>query len=71
MDFLYHSLAKTLARIVDVLAHSGTSHPGQTSNPTVSNPRFVSSPPIPSIAWGKLLAQMVSVHSNAEGRPLT
>ena len=67
----YHSLADTLAPIEDVLAHSLTSHnPGQTSNPIVLNPRFVSSPPIPPIAGGESSAQMVSVHSNIGGKPL-
>ena len=61
---------ETLAPIEDVLNRSVTSHnPGQTSNPTVLNPRYVSSPPITSVVGGQSSAQMVSVHSNAGGQP--
>ena len=42
---------------------------GQTSNATVLNPRYVSSPPITSVAVGQSSAQMVSVHSNVGGKP--
>ena len=54
-----------------VPSHGMSPHdPGQTSNPTVLNPRSVSIPPIPSIAGGKPSAQVVSVHSNVIGNPL-
>ena len=68
----YRTLVETLAPIDDLPVHSVTPHnPSQTSNPTISNPRSFSSPPIPSIAGGKSLAQMVSVHSNTRGKPPT
>ena len=64
----YRTLAKTLAPIDDLPPRGVTPHnPSQTSNPTVSNPRSVSSPPIPFVSRGKSSAQMVSVHSNARG----
>ena len=46
-------------------------NPGQTSNPTVLNPRYVVSQPIPSIAGGQPSAQVVSVPSNAGREPVT
>ena len=50
----YRTLAENLGPIDDIPPHGVTSHiPGQTSNPTVLNPRSVSSPPIPSVAGGK------------------
>ena len=42
---------------------------GQTSTPTVLNPRFVASPPIPSIAGCKSSSQVVSITSNDGGKP--
>ena len=64
----YHSLSKNLAPIDDVPRRGmSPQNPGQTSNPTVLNIRYVSSPPITSVAGGKSSAQMVSVHSNARG----
>ena len=67
----YHTLADTLAPIDDLPPRGVTPHnPSQTSNPTISNPRSFSSPPLPSIARGESLAQMVSVHSNTGGEPL-
>ena len=66
----YRSLTKTLDPIDDVPPRGMSPHnPGQTSNPIVSNPRFVCSPPIASIAGGQSSAQMVSVHSNTGGQP--
>ena len=66
----YRTLAETMAPIEDVPAHSVASHnPAPTYNPTVSNSRFVSSPPIPSIAGGESSTQMVSIHSNACEKP--
>ena len=57
--------------LVDEVPSRGMSphDPGQTSNPIVLNPSCVDSPPIPSIAWGKSSSQMVSIHSNAGGKP--
>ena len=66
----YLTLAETLAPIDDLPSHGVTSHnPGQTSNPTFLNTRSIFIPPIPFVAGGKSLAQMVSVHSNARGKP--
>ena len=66
----YSSLAETLAPIDDVPPRGMSSHnPGQTSNRTVLNLRSVASPPITSVARGQSSAQMVSVHSNAGGKP--
>ena len=67
---IYCTLVEILAPINDLSPHGVTSHnPGQTSNPTVLNPRYVSSPPIPSVVGGKSSAQMVSVHYNTGGNP--
>ena len=66
----YRTLAKTLAPIDDLPPRGVTPHnPDQTFNPAVSNPRYVSSPPIPFVAKGESSAQMVSVHSNVGGKP--
>ena len=70
--FRYCSLAETLGPIEEVLFSVVISHnPGQTSNPRILNQRYMSSPPIPSVAGGESSTQMVSVHSNTEGKPLT
>ena len=67
----YRKISKTLDPIDDLPPRGVTPHnPDQTSNPTISNPRYVSSPPIPSVARGKSSAQMVLVHSNVGGKPL-
>ena len=41
--------------------------PGQTSNPTFLNPRYVASPPAPSIVGGESSTPVVYVPSNAMG----
>ena len=67
----YSPLAENFAPIDDVPPRGMyPRNPGQTSNPTVVNPRFVSSPPINFVAGGKSSAQMVVVHSNTGGKPL-
>ena len=66
----YHTLVEILSPIDDIPPHGVTPHkPGQTSNPIVSNPRFVSFPPKPSVARGQSSKQMVSVHCNVGGNP--
>ena len=68
----YHSLVKTLAPIDGILVRGVTPHNlGQTYNPTVSNPRSVSSPPIPSVAGGQSSVQVESASSNNGGKPPT
>ena len=49
--FRYPTITEALAPIDDIPPHGVTSHnPGQTSNPTILNPRSISSPPISFVA---------------------
>ena len=66
---------------LDEIKHSSNGHPaygetsrnpGQTSNsaPAVLSSRYVSSQPILSMVGGKPLVPVISVPSNAKGKPL-
>ena len=59
--------------VVNDVPYSGMSPRdlGQTSNPTVLNPRYVASPPIPPIDGGQPSSQVVAVPSYTGGKPLT
>ena len=70
--FGYRSLSMSLDPIDDLLDRGVTPHnTGQTSNPTptISHPRSVSSPPIPSMAGGKPSVPVASIPSNVGGKP--
>ena len=62
----YHSLVDSLIPINLV---EPSHHPDQTFDPTVSNVRFVSSPPMSSMAGGKPSTPVVSVPFNVGGEP--
>ena len=62
----YHSLADSMKPIDPV---ETSHHPGQTSDPTVANVRFVSSPPRSSRPGGKRSTPVVSVPYSVGGKP--
>ena len=64
----YHSLDDSL-RPIDPI--EPLHHLDQTFNPTVSNVRSVSSPPMTFVARGQPSIPVISVPSNAMGKPPT
>ena len=68
--FGYSPLAETLAPVDDVPpCGMSPNNPSQTSNPTILNSRFISSPPLTSLVGGQSSPQMGEVHSNTGGDP--
>ena len=61
----YHSLAQTLGPIEEI---SFQGNLGLNGNPTISHPNPVPRPSIPVMVGGKSTNQVMSAHSNADGK---